>query len=309
MTMKTTKPNMKKPPAWMLILFFCAVCMLSYGQSTLQPSTTGQLSGGSTTAINGFTNTGNGLLATGALGSAANLLYPPAQGTGNKWRFLLEPYFMFPNIDGTITVGENPPTEINQNPGDVFSHIQFAGSLYMEAYNGSMTLSSDLTYMNLGSDVYSTGVVSSGHVTVQQWAWELAFMFKFAPWLDAGLAGQFNSIENTANLVVLSNGGTSAEYYSRTHSWVDPSIVARAKLPLGQSHWFLQLRGNVGGFDVASKFYWQAQGYFSYMPTRAYDFSFGYRAIGIDYETGSGTGFYKYDTTTFGPVFRFGFYF
>ena len=66
------------------------------------------------------------------------------------------------------------------------------------------------------------------------------------------------------------------------------------------------LRGDVGGFDVGSRFSWQAVG--------AYNFQFaktqygvwsgiiGYKALYADYSQGSGVTFYRYNITEHGPI-------
>ena len=63
----------------------------------------------------------------------------------------------------------------------------------------------------------------------------------------------------------------------------------------------------IGGFGIASDFAWQLQAYFGYRISRISQLSIGYRAIGTDYQKGSGSNRFLYDVTTFGPVFRFGF--
>ena len=66
------------------------------------------------------------------------------------------------------------------------------------------------------------------------------------------------------------------------------------------------LRGDVGSFDVGSRFSWQAVG--------AYKFDFaktqygvwsgmvGYKALYADYSQGSGITYYRYNITEHGPI-------
>ena len=54
---------------------------------------------------------------------------------------------------------------------------------------------------------------------------------------------------------------------------------------------------------------WQAQLYGIYRISDLMSFSFGYRAIGDNYQTGSGTSRFLYNATIFGPVLRFAFTF
>jgi len=53
----------------------------------------------------------------------------------NKWHYVVEPYVMFPNMNGTVGVGNLPNADVDENPGDIFSHLQFGAMLYLEAHN------------------------------------------------------------------------------------------------------------------------------------------------------------------------------
>jgi hypothetical protein len=85
----------------------------------------------------------------------------------NKWQFLLEPYMMFPNMHGTTGVGDLPNAEVDENPGDIFKNLQFGAMLYAEAHKGFWTISSDLTYMKLKSDVNIKNGIVSGTAEMQ----------------------------------------------------------------------------------------------------------------------------------------------
>ena len=41
-----------------------------------------------------------------------------------KWHFLVEPYLMFPNMNGKTGVGNLPDVSVDANPGDIFSKLQ-----------------------------------------------------------------------------------------------------------------------------------------------------------------------------------------
>ena len=68
----------------------------------------------------------------------------------------------------------------------------------------------------------------------------------------------------------------------------------------------LLLRGDVGGFDVGSKFTWQAiAGYkFDFAVRSGITFSglVGYRALYVDYAQGFGRRLYEFDMLIHGPV-------
>jgi len=223
-----------------------------------------------------------------------------------KWQFLLEPYIMFPNMNGTAGLGSLPNASVDENPGDIFKNLQFGAMLYTEANKGFWTISSDLTYMSLKSDVNIKNGIVSGTAAIKQLAWELAGMRRLAPWFELGLAFQLNDIKSDVDLFINTSAGIQERTSKIDETWIDPSILARVKFDLSKN-WFFQFRGNIGGGGIGSDLYWQLQGYFGYRFSTLFQLSAGYRAIYIDYETGSGNDRFVYNMTTFGPVIRFGF--
>ena len=224
----------------------------------------------------------------------------------NKWHFLLEPYVMFPNMNGTAGLGGLPNAPVDENPGDIFNNLQFGAMLYAEAKKGFWTFSSDLTYMHLKSEAVIGDAFGTGTVDIKQLAWELAGIRQLAPWFELGLAFQLNHIKSNVDLFINTSGGVEERASKIDESWVDPSVLTRVKFDLSKK-WFFQFRGNIGGGGIGSDLYWQLQSYFGYRFSKLFQLSAGYRVIYIDYETGSGNDRFVYNMTTFGPVLRFGF--
>ena len=65
----------------------------------------------------------------------------------------------------------------------------------------------------------------------------------------------------------------------------------------------------VGGFGVGSQLAWQVFPAVSYRFTPLLEIEGGYRAIGMDYENGSGNEKFVYDLTTYGPQLGLKFHF
>ena len=98
-------------------------------------------------------------------------------------------------------------------------------------------------------------------------------------------------VAGTVDLGDLTVFGGRALAKSGTVDWLDPMVGARVRYALAPGHEFF-LRGDIGGFDVGSRFSWQA--------IAAYGFDFatyngmtfagviGYRALSVDYSQGSG---------------------
>lgn len=226
-----------------------------------------------------------------------------------KWHFLVEPYVMFPNMNGTAGVGNLPDVSVDANPGDIFSKLQMGAMLNLEASNSKWAIATDFIYMNLNQDVTSGKLINSGDLTAKQFAWELAGLRRVAPWLEVGIGGILNSIQAGANINVNNiGGGTTNRFKELTQTWYDPMLIVRIKHnPIKK--FMYEFRGEIGGFGIGSDFAWQIQAYAGYRFSKLFHITAGYRVISLDYQTGEGEDRFLYDIDTFGPVIRFGFNF
>ena len=70
-------------------------------------------------------------LAAAVLGSA-QAAEPGADPTSSKrWNYIVEPYLLGPNMSGTSGV-RGLTSEVNVDPGDIFSALDFGAMLYLE---------------------------------------------------------------------------------------------------------------------------------------------------------------------------------
>lgn len=244
-------------------------------------------------------------LLLAATASAAHAQQAPDGG----WRFLIEPYVMFPNMKGETGIGDLARVPVDEDPQDIFENLQMGAMLFVEARNDSWAFSSDVLYMNLEADIAGR-FINEGSVEVSQVGWELAAMRRLAPGFELGLGVTYNQVDADVRFDVAFpvTGQISAVHLGMTEEWIDPTIVARATLRLGDQ-WFFQARANLGGFGIGSELMWQLQADIGYRPSDKWQFCFGYRVIDIDYDQGSGGGRFVYDMQTFGPVLRLGYSF
>jgi hypothetical protein len=226
-----------------------------------------------------------------------------------KWHYLVQPYLMFPVMDGTIGLGNLPDADIHASTSDIFSNLKFGAMLYFEAANDHWALTSDIIYMDLGQDIEGKRGIISGEAGAQQFLWELAGLRKLKKWLDAGIGFRVinikSSLDMTVDATVPGGGGPRSKTIAET--WFDPVIIGRAKFPAKK--WLFQLRADLGGFGIGSDFTWQAQLDVSYRFSKLFHLDLGYRFIGIDYEKGTGSERFLYDVDTYGPALKFGFNF
>ena len=103
-------------------------------------------------------------------------------------------------------------------------------------------------------------------------------------------------------------GGTGNSRKTLSETWVDAMIIASFVNKPG-STFLYKLRGEVGGFGISgdSNFAWQVQGYAGYRFSELFQLTAGYRVIGLNYATGSGSDRFLFDDDTYGGVVRFGF--
>jgi hypothetical protein len=80
----------------------------------------------------------------------------------------------------------------------------------------------------------------------------------------------------------MGDGVTAGSYVSLDESWADPYIGGRTFVTVA-NRWVVQLRGDVGGFNVGSKSSWQAMGLVDYRIGSRATARAGYRQIDVNY--------------------------
>ena len=229
--------------------------------------------------------------------------------TKSEWSYLVEPYVLFPNMNGTVGLADLPEAEIDADTNEIFGHLKMGAMLYAEASNDLWAIGSDLIYMELAQGVKSGFAVESGEVTAKQFAWEVSGLRKVNPWLEFGVGGILNSVNSGVDINLMMLGGTSLNKTKEmTKTWFDPMLIARIK-SRDVEKIIYQFRGEIGGFGIGSDLAWQMQAVLGYRFSKLFSITGGYRIISLDYETGSGQDYFHYNIDTSGPTVRFGFQF
>jgi hypothetical protein len=235
--------------------------------------------------------------------------FTQATAQEKKWKFLIEPYMMFPSMAGETGVRNLPSLEVDANAGDIFERLQFGAMLYLEAKTDKWAITSDLLYMKLRQDATPGIIINSGTVTAKQLGYELAGLYRIAPFLESGIGLRLNSIASELNIVRNTvGGGTETLNPSLSRTWVDPIIIVRFTESI-KNKWLFIVRGDIGGFNIGSRFTGQIQGYVGYRFSKLFQASVGYRIIGINYDKGADAERFRYNMNTFGPNIRIGFNF
>lgn len=228
----------------------------------------------------------------------------------SEWNFLVEPYMLFPNMTGSVGLGDLYDVTLDASSNDILGQLKMGFMLNAEASNGKWTIGSDLLYMSLAQGVKPGVLIENGELSVKQLGWEVSGLYAVKPWLDLGIGGMLNSIYSGGEIYLISVGGWSSatKKTSMTKTWFDPMLIARIHSK-STENFIYQFRGEIGGFGIGSDFAWQMQAYAGYRFSKLFQITGGYRIISLDYETGSGANRFMYNVDTSGPVVRFGFNF
>ena len=240
------------------------------------------------------------------------------QGYGGEaeegWEFIVNPYFMAPNMDGESVLGRLE-TDVSQTPSDIFSNLNWGFMGAIEANNGNWGFNFDVNYMNLDlTPDNATRLEATGHqaaytATVLKRIHEYAWIYAGVRYSDLGVSFECQS-------QCLPNGGINvpgnivvpAIDTSRNEDWVEGLVGFRAELPFNDDL-DLVFATDVGGFGEGSDIsvnFWPQLGIGLGGSSKAL---IGYRLIYIKYENFGGNRPFVYDVLTFGPTigleFRF----
>jgi hypothetical protein len=231
-----------------------------------------------------------------AVAGSAGAQNTPADG---RWRFSVSPYLLMPYMTGTTGVGDLS-VDLDANPGDIFSRLQFGAMLAAEANNGTWGVGLDGIYMDLDQD--GTAGPVTGRVGLQQGVLELTGYRRVAGWAEVLLGGRVNFIS-----AALASEGLQARSAEGDATWFDPVLGARLHAA-NTGKWVLMVRADIGGFGIGSDFAWQVYPRVGYRFSSLFGLDLSYRVISMDY-TGSGSPGFRYDVTTFGPELGVTFHF
>jgi len=223
----------------------------------------------------------------------------------DKWEFIIAPYALVPSIDGDASIGRVEGADIDVGPDDIINNLELGAMIQLEAHHESgygmslaynfMDLSGEATAPGelgkLKADIYQGILEGYGIYRVDSARGPLDF-YGGVRWWDMDVELKVNGIKVVEN----------------TPDWVDPVVGVRWT-PQISENWHIILKGDIGGFGVASDFTWNLQGGFMWDATDYLSLVFQYRALSVDYSTGrvGNPNRFAYDTITHGPLFGLAF--
>ena len=134
-------------------------------------------------------------------------------------------------------------------------------------------------------------------VAVAEFIFDLVGAYRISSSFEALAGVRYTALRTTVALT------TSRTYREATISegWFDPVVGAQAFLPLSKALQ-LQLRGDIGGFGVGCSFTWMAQARLNWQVSKSVRLGLGYRWLDQDYETSSGSDYFRWKVLTQGPL-------
>jgi hypothetical protein len=244
----------------------------------------------------------------------------------NKWQFELTPYLWLPTTSGTSTV-DGTDTDIHAPFKDVLDNFDVIGLMgRFEAYKGDWLLVFDGMYMDIKGDfVIVTQDPSLPPLNIQPETKLTILDFGAGYKIYEDSLGKQQDTPRMPLIRLYAMTGVRYAYLKQeltihtipptvptvngdSKNWVEPFIGARFDWQTSEKLTFL-LRGDIGGFGVGSDLTWNALAGLDYRPWKVASFKIGYRALGIDYETGSGDDRFGLDAIMYGPIIGVTFHF
>ena len=224
---------------------------------------------------------------------------PSSSGAGSdRWEYVVSPYMLLPFMDGTSAV-RGLEVEIDANPSDIFDNLQFGAMGYFGARKGNWGFGVDALYMALGTTIDTP----PANVDPGQGAFTFMGTRRLNDKVEAVFGARWNFIQGRIEFT-----GPLNLTVEQTKHWVDPLVGLRLHHRIGE-RWRFTLQGDIGGFGAGSDFAWHLFPVVEAAVGKRASLAFGYRALGMNYETGSGSELFRYDVITSGPVigmtFRF----
>ncbi|MFU0505773.1 outer membrane protein [Pseudaminobacter sp. NGMCC 1.201702] len=214
------------------------------------------------------------------------------------WTYSVTPYFWAAGLSGQTSQFNLPVVEIDASFSDIFSNLDFAAMLIVEARNGRYSLFGDLMYTKLSSGAATPLGIAATTVEVDTSSF-------------AGLAGAgYSVLEGSAGRLdvvgavrvwsvdtEISFSGAFLDGQTRSDSatWVDGLIGVRGNYAFTPRFYAMGwgLVG-AGGADID----WDVMAGVGYNINETFSATFGYRALGVDY---SNDGF-LFDVVQQGPI-------
>jgi hypothetical protein len=252
------------------------------------------------------------------------------------WRFNAAAYGWLINVSGNVTA-HGQTVDTNASFIDLVQKSQSLGGLmgYFEADKGEAGVYVDFVYTNLAFGANNASyrnpigglklsTSASAALTYKLFIIEVGGVYELFRWhhsedsstaIDGVIAFRYWNNSVDASFDADANVDLSHLHLDRSFGmaiaradaiqWVDPVFGVRVRHQF-TPHQEFTVRGDIGGFGLGSQFSWQAVAVYSY----AWELDggqklaalLGFRALGVNYTSGSGVDAVGINETLYGPI-------
>ena len=208
------------------------------------------------------------------------------------WNFIIGAYFYAPTVNGEV--------KVNNNSAVLTQELNMGGMLGFQAYNPKWSLSSDLMFVNVSTDITVPITDRSGTYEAATTLWGFYAMRKVAKWFDLGLGARLGIVNSKLKV---EEGPVLPEIDSESTMWMLPPLVVYRFNFVESEKWTARLRGDIGGFGFFSTFTYLVNPYVGFRVSKLFEPYLGYRVISVyrDDEDGGD----QVDMLLYGPQFGF----
>ena len=216
----------------------------------------------------------------------------------NAWSYELEPYMLIASMSGTSKVVRGPTLEIDVNFGTILENLDIGAMIHFEAHNqNGWGLWLDYGFMDLSSDITAPvdGVINA---RVRQGTLEAFAMYRQP--VSNGTLDYLVGIRWWDNDFDIGHSALPIDIEVE-EDWVDLVAGARWTTDISKS-WKFSVNGTVAG--LGSDLSLSGAVGVKYVINDLLDFDLQYKAIWVDYESGTKgqAGYFAYDVTAYGPT-------
>lgn len=219
----------------------------------------------------------------------------------DAWRIELVPYLWAASLDGTITLGALPETDVDAGFEELLENLDFAAATFLTARKGSWSALIDVSYVSL--EVEEQVGASTVEIDSDTWWAALAGGHRLdtgtAAELDVFAGARYYAVDNAGS----SSGGVVASR-TKNEAWLDPIVGVVLAYPTSPEFEF-GLVADVGGFGVGSDLTWELLPSLAYRLNDSVSLRLGYRWMDVDFEDSD----FEYDVRESGLMLGMGFLF
>jgi hypothetical protein len=230
-----------------------------------------------------------------ALIGATLLAAAPLHAEG--WTQEFAPYLWGAGMDGTAGV-RDVTVDVNQSFGDILDNLEMGFMGMYRASKDRYSMTVDGVYMGLGMTVRGPGGLTKSDIDLNQSALEVDGGYEVVDRLVVFGGLRYNNLNTKLKVTGALDNVRKAD---TTEDWIDPVIGAHYTIPFNDQ-WSANLRGDIGGFGIGSDFAWQGVAALRWQATPGLGVVAAYRYIAMDYDSGSGNDYFKYDVAMSGPA-------